>query len=238
MKRKVSLLIIGYPSEQKVKEIIEHLIIDEREDENIVCLNNVLDERPLWMEKYNITFIKGIGSDKDALIRANAENTDKCLILANDANNYTSDDYSSSTATVFMKIKKETAKLLIEVVRNDNILFEDYDENVVTTFRVDNPEVISQEILDPGAFQLKDATFSTKTNGTQFNIDIIFNNDVQYSEIAYKLIMNGLIPEGFKRKNDNLFNLLPEPNEILTKDTLYTIKYRGIKRIDENLILN
>jgi len=238
MKKEVGLLIIGYPSEQKVREIVEHVRNDDREQENIVCLNNILNERPQWMEKENITFIKGIGSDKEALMKANVLTADTCLILANKTDDYASDDYSSSAATVFLKLKKESAKLLVEVVRSDNMLFEDYDDEIVTTFRVDNAEVISQEILDPGAFQLKSATFSTKTLGTQYNMDIVFQKDTQWSEIAYTLIMAGAVPEGFKLNKNNNFNLLPSPDEVLSAYDTYNIKYRAAERINVTEILS
>ena len=231
MTKKVGILIIGYPSEQKVKEIVEHIRNDTREEETIVCLNDVLTDRPLWMEKENISFIRGIGSDKNALIKANVSTVDTCLILANKTDDYSSDDYSSSAATVFLKLKKDSAKLLVEVVRSDNILFEDYDKEIVTTFRVDNAEVISQEILDPGAFQLKSATFSTKTLGTQFNLSITFKENVEWSKIAYILIMNGVLPEGFKLKIDNNFNLLPNPSDLFLANQEYDVKYRGVDRI-------
>ena len=233
MKKSVGLLIIGYPSEQKVREIVSHIRHDEREQENIVCLNNVLEERPQWMVKENVTFIKGIGSDKFALLKANVSTVDTCLILANETDNYATDDYTSSAATVFLKLKKDSAKLLVEVVRSDNILFEDYDREIVTTFRVDNAEVISQEILDPGAFQLKNATFSTKTSGTQYNIDFSPTEDVEWSKVACSFIMNGVIPEGFKLSNNNNFNLLPKPTDMFEKGLSYSIKYRGSVRLDE-----
>jgi len=232
MKKKVSLLIIGYPSEQKVKEIVEHIKNDDREEETIVCLNNVLDEKPNWMDEMDVTFIKGLASDRKVLQMANAKDTEKCLILSNKPNDITSDDYTSSSLTVFSKLNNNKAKVFVEVVRNDQTLFEDYDKNIVTTFRVENAEVISQEILDPGAFQLKDSAFSTKTKGTQFNIDIEFESDVPWSKLAFFFITENTIPEGFKESSEITFNLLPKHDEILKGKTKYTIKYRGENRIN------
>jgi len=230
MKKEVKLLIIGYPSEDKVKELVLELRKDENfENEKIVCISNDLDEKPLWFNSHNTTFIKGIGSNIETLQKAGIYHTKNVLILANNPNDIISDDISSSTATVIKQIMPNL-RIIIERVRQETILFEALHCDVIT--RITSPEILAQEILDPGAIELQETIFSNETEGTQFNY--IYNGkDINWIDIAIELLNEEVIPEGFKNSNNKNFNLFPKKSDIVLNGAI--IKYRGLKRKKEYL---
>lgn len=228
MKKDVDLLIVGYPSEDKVKEILNQLNIEEKEEFNVVLLNDKLDEIPIWfndMKNLNILFIKGFGSDVEILKKSNIYKCKKALILAKDQNNITSDDYNSSTVAVIKHLNSKVYTI-VEKVRKDDILYSASKADLIIPVSPSN--IIAQEILDPGAIDLVNAIFDNETEGTQFNY--VYNGEEKtWSDIAINLIMEGLIPEGYKRDTDYRFNVIPKPKDLIKEGTV--IKYRGSKRI-------
>jgi len=246
MKRSVKLLIVGYPNEDKVLEIVEQLREDQAfkplTDVNIVCISNTLEEKPAWFEKYNVRFIKGLGSSVDTLMLANIMDTEIALVLAQNPSRLDSDDYSSSSVAIIEKLNSKV-HTIVERVRKDTLLFETSGCDVVT--RISSPEVLAQEILDPGAFEFENAVFSNSTPGTQYNL-VYTGEDIIWSELAIKFIFLGAIPEGFRKMNhfylsegpvahdfhlEKNFELLPSPDSVITDGSI--IKYRSSHRLNE-----
>lgn len=233
MKKDVSVLIIGYPNELKVRTIVEQLQADERfKNEKVVCLNNELDETPMWMSEKGVHFIKGVGSDVKALNKANVKTAKRTLILANRIGDISSDDESTSTVTVVKSLNPDTYTI-VERVRNDLILFNNSRADVV--IKENKAEILAQEILDKGASQFEEAIFSNETRGTQFNIEYI-GEETTWKEIGMALFLKELIPEGFLIKEQTLFNFSPRLNDIIPNGTI--IKYRGDKPLGNTIKLS
>lgn len=213
------LLIIGYPSENKMKELIT--LLRETEDfktERIVCLNNVLSDKPLWFNDFNIDFKKGIPSDGKILKDISIENIEVALILAQDPNDISSDDSSASALTVIEGLNPKI-RTIVEKVREDELLFRISNANVIT--RVSHPPILVQEITDEGALELEKYIFSANTEGTQQNE--IIEEDIIWKDLAIKAIMNNRIPEGFKNPGEK-FNFTPITSDIIRKGAIF--KYR------------
>jgi voltage-gated potassium channel len=229
------LLIIGYPSETKVKDIITQLYADETFKENkITIIDNMLEEKPEWMSEYNIYFIKGLGSDKSVLNRADIQNVETALILASNPTDILSDDSTSSTIAVIEALNSNV-RTIAERVRKDTLLFESVGCDVVT--RVTSAEILAQEIIDEGAIEIEKAIFSNTTVGTQYNLsltkkdieNLFKKNNIKWSEIAILFIMKDAVAEGYKCKGEKYFNLSPKANDIIKDD--FIIKYRSVSRI-------
>ena len=224
MKDKIDLIITGYPSDDKVQNIVAELRNDERyKDLGIVCVNNQLEEKPIWMTPLNVHFVKGVPSDGSVLDRAGIATASTLLILANDSRRIESDDLSTSVCAVVERLRPEV-RTIIEKVRKDGLLFEVV--NADTVVDVASPSVLAQEILDPGAIELQNAIFSTHTEGTQYNL--VFNGpDTQWSDIAMAVLKTDSIPEGYQNPGERHFHLLPKQSDQVQKGAL--VKYRGTK---------
>lgn len=224
MKGQVDLIIAGYPSDEKVQNIVAELRNDSRfEHAGIVCANNRLDEKPAWMTSANVDFVKGVASDSTVLKKAGIDTAATILILANDSALVESDDLSTSICAVAESLRPEI-RAIIEKVRKDELLFSIV--NADTIVDVASPSVLAQEILDQGAIELQNAIFSTHTEGTQYNLSYL-EGDKSWSEIAMAILKRDAIPEGFQNPGERQFNLLPKQNDVVKQNAL--IKYRGVE---------
>lgn len=220
LNKEVELLIIGYPSEEKVKEIVIQLRKDKTFNiKNIVCLTNELQEKPLWFNEYDVVFKKGLGSVKETLEESGILNTKTVLILAQDANNISSDDYTSSVVIVIEKINPNV-RTIVEKVRQDNILFEATKANTIT--RVLSPTVLAQEILHKGAIQLQNEMFDNETVTSQMNIYL--DKTTTWGELAIELIKENKILEGFMYQNEKEFDFNPEFNKEIKEGAILKIR--------------
>ena len=222
MKGQVDLIIAGYPSDEKVQNIVIELRNDSRfKEAGIVCANNRLDEKPAWMTTLNVDFVKGVASDSTVLKKAGVETATTVLILANDSALVESDDLSTSICAVVERMRPEI-RAIVEKVRKDELLFEIV--NADTIVDVASPSVLAQEILDQGAIELQNAIFSTHTAGTQYNLSHQ-GEEMSWTEVALALLHKDAIPEGFQNPGDKVFNLLPKQVDVVKQGAL--IKYRG-----------
>ena len=228
MKGQIDLIIAGYPSDEKVQNIVTELRNDSRfEHAGIVCANNRLDEKPAWMTSLNVDFVKGVASDSSVLKMAGVETAATILILANDSSLVESDDLSTSICAVVERMRPEI-RAIVEKVRKDELLFEVV--NADTIVDVSSPSVLAQEILDQGAIELQNAIFSTHTEGTQFNFNYSAQ-DSSWSSVAMAIIKQDAIPEGFQNPGERLFNLLPKQADVVKQHAL--IKYRGVQALEK-----
>ena len=224
MKDKIDLIITGYPSDDKVQNIVAELRNDDRyRGLGIVCVNNQLKEKPVWMTALNVNFVKGVPSDGSVLDRAGIDTASTLLILANDSRRIESDDLSTSVCAVVEKLRPEV-RTIIEKVRKDGLLFEVV--NADTIVDVASPSVLAQEILDPGAIELQNAIFSTHTEGTQYNV-AYEGAEKPWSDIALAILKTDSIPEGYQNPGERHFHLLPKQGDTVKTGAL--LKYRGTK---------
>lgn len=227
MKDEIDLIITGYPSDDKVQNIVAELRNDERyKGLGIVCVNNQLEEKPAWMAPLDVHFVKGVPSDGSVLDKAGIATASTLLILANDSRRIESDDLSTSVCAVVERLRPEI-RTIIEKVRKDSLLFEVV--NADTVVDVASSSVLAQEILDPGAIELQNAIFSTHTEGTQYNL-VFTGTDTKWSDIAMAILKADSIPEGYQNPGERYFRLLPKQGDCVQKGAL--VKYRGTKVLD------
>ncbi len=229
MKKDVDLLIVGYAGSDKMSELVNELRDDERfKKAVIVNVNNMIDEKQEWMDEYDVTFIKGLASDKNILLKANINTVKKVLILANNPNKIESDDFSTSACAVIKQINPKI-EVIIEKVRRDNTLFDTVKADTVVD--VTTPNILAQEILDTGAIELNNAIFSNDTEGTQYNFHYQGESKT-WREIAIIALDLEAIAEGYKNPEQKQFNLMPSLGDEVTNGAL--IKYRAKKMISFN----
>ncbi len=224
VKGEVDLIIAGYPGGEKVENIVSELRNDSRfAQARIVCVNNQLDSKPRWMTEMDVDFVQGVVSDSKVLEMAGVKSAHTALILANDPATIESDDHSSSICAVIERVNP-AVRTIIEKVRRDEMIFEVVDADTIV--EVSAPSILAQEILDPGASELQNAIFSTRTRGTQFNLHYQ-GRERSWLEVAGLLLSKDTIPEGFRNPGDEHFNLLPEQDDRIQPGAL--IKYRGLE---------
>ncbi len=226
MKDGVDLLIVGYPNDDKMRELIMELRGDDRfDDEVILNINNIIDSKKSWMDDMDVYFINGLASNQEVLEDANISNVKQVLILANDINDVNSDDFTISSCAMIKKLNPDI-HVIVEKVRKDPTLFEIVGADIIVDLA--SSSLLAQEILDPGAIELGDAIFSNATEGTQYNIS--YNGeDTTWENIAISILKSGAIAEGFRNQGEKRFNLLPSLDDIVKKNSL--VKYRANSKL-------
>lgn len=225
MKQTVKLMVIGFPNEDKVREIVEQIRNDIRfKTGAIVVVSNDLQEKPIWFDELNVKFVKGVTSDINTLLAAGILETENAIVLAQDPTSIESDEKTVSVIAVLEKLNP-SINTIAERVRQDSMLFSIVGCNVIS--RVTNPEVLAREVLDAGAIEFENAIFSAEVPGTQFNF--VLKEDTVWATLAYDLICKGLIPEGYRLPDASSFILLPQPADVVLAGSL--VKYRGSSRI-------
>ncbi len=226
MKDSVDLLIIGYPNDDKMCELVKELRGDDRfDDEIILNINSVIESKKRWMDELDVYFIKGLASNQEVLEDANILNVKQVLILANDVSDINSDDFTIASCAMIKKLNPK-AHVIVEKVRQDTTLFEIVGADIIVDSA--SSSLLAQEILDPGAIELGDAIFSNSTEGTQYNITYD-GEDVSWEDIAISILKSGAIAEGFRNDGEKRFNLLPSLSDIVKNGAL--VKYRANSKL-------
>jgi len=222
----VDLLIVGYPNDDKMRELILELRGDDRfDDEVILNINHVIENKKRWMTEWDVYFVKGLASSQEVLQSANITNVKQALILASDISDVNSDDFSIATCAMIKKCNPDV-HVIVEKVRQDATLFEIVGADIIVD--ASSSSLLAQEILDPGAIELGDAIFSNSTEGTQYNIQYL-QEDTSWEQIAITVLKTGAIAEGFRNEGEKRFNLLPSLNDTVKKGAL--VKYRANNKL-------
>lgn len=221
MRKAPSLVIIGYPNEEKVRDIISEMRVESQE--RIVVITNQLEEAPEWFTDYKIKFIKGHISKRDTLTRGNISSAE-IILLMSETNEDISDDSILASALLISSIKTPESRVIIEFNTIVPFYKKSLEHCVLTTLT--SAHVLAQEILDEGAIAYNNACFQNTTDGTQYNFEYI-GKDISWLDLSYKLSKIRLVGEAYKENGK--FEFLPDPDFILKSGTV--VKYRGKTRL-------
>lgn len=116
------IVILGYPGQAQLREIIKEIKLDDRLGTMPVCfVTNKIDENSPEMEKSGVHFIHGNPSDSQALVQANVKEARKVIILADDMHN---SDMDGVTLIRILNARKHMLNpagiLIAQCVNRDN----------------------------------------------------------------------------------------------------------------------
>lgn len=219
------VIIIGYPSEAKVKTIVKELkhlwkgVV-------ITCITNQIENKPEWMQEDNIEFIQGRASERDVLERANVIKAKNILVLANDPTDPASDEYTSS-AVMMCETINSNAHTIAEKVRDNKDLFTWAScDKIVDVCRASE---LVHEILYTGAIDFIDAIFSHDTPEAQKNIVVEMKGDNFFSwcNVSKKYISDGTICLGFSKDEGKTFTFAPKADTIIRNGDIIKVITRN-----------
>ena len=208
----LDLLIIGYPSDTKVRTVVTEFRNDERYKDSTICLlTKQLDMRHAWFEDVQLEFVSGIASDRQILSDCcGIETVKKILILANDPQDESSDDFATSAISMIKHLNPDVL-IIAEKVRNDSTMFEIEQCDVIVD--ISSAEMLVQELQDGGAVALAKTIFSNSVDGTQRNI---VNEDFGiWEDVVAKLCRNDMTALGYKNPEDKGFTFTPKHSDVI-----------------------
>ncbi len=227
VKDKIDLLIIGYPNETKVRQIVKEFRHDSRfSNATIVIVADNLDERPTWMAAEGVYFVKGLASKKEVLERANIITTERVLVLANDPFDEASDEFSSSAVIMSERLNPK-AYTVAEKVREDGYLFEIAECDLVVS--VSRAGELVQELQDPGAIEFSECVFSNTVEGNQYNYTM--SKQAVWKDVVMDFLEKGGTVLGYRNPEVNIFCFTPTISDQVENEAI--VKYIAIKPIEE-----
>ncbi len=219
VKENVDLLIIGYPNEAKVKEILYEFRKDRRFiNASMVVVTDRLAEKPEWMDMEDVHFVKGLASKRETLEQANVHSAERVLVLADDPYDEASDEYSSSAVIMSERLNPK-AYTVAEKVRQDGYLFQVAECDLVVS--VSRAGELVQELQDPGAIALAETLFSNTEKVNQYNM--VLPQDAKWQEVVLDILSKGGNALGYKKPEADAFCFNPKREDSLPAQSI--IKY-------------
>ncbi len=183
------LLIINFPNERRVRQIIHEYLLDpHHKNDEIVIMTDQLETLPFTLP--NVHFVRGSPLEEETHQRANSRHAKLAIVLSTGYDDPNSDSIAASTVSVLEHLNPGM-RSVAEVLNSDHTLLFNGAKNVslVYTFKMSN-NLIVQEIQDPGVNLLTQAITSNQFEGTLDSTEVSEEVPVQspYKDVAKRLL--------------------------------------------------
>jgi voltage-gated potassium channel len=179
------ILIVHYPSEQRVRQLIQEIRSDPEHGRcEIVIISTAIEELP-FVEK-DVVFVRGSSHNVETYQRARIESCRMAIVLSPDYGDRTSDAIVAAAVSVIDQLEPEVY-IVAECVDTKHLpLFEScHCDSVVLGMSIAG-NLLVQEVHDPGIAQLIDVLTSNRRGTTLFSVP------VEEAGVAYVDIAKGL----------------------------------------------
>jgi len=216
------LLIVNFPSETRVRQIIEEFSSDRHHKEReVIVVTDETERLPFGMP--NVSFVRGSPLEKETYERASIEHADQAIILSTGYDDPRSDSFVASVAFVIETLNPRT-KIVAECLDPKHAILFSASEHVslVYTISVAN-NLLVQEAQDPGVNLLTRAITSNEIEGTLVSTQVGATPPALtlYSEIAKRLLDNDINLVGVIRGGKVVLSF--DSQECATDDSLIYI---------------
>ena len=197
------LLIINFPNERRVRQIIEEFAHDARhKQDDFVIVSDQIETLPFALP--NVTFIRGSPIEEETYVRANVMSASQAIILSTGYDDPNSDSVAASIVSILEHLNPDIRSIAECLNANHSLLFKgSKNVSLVYTFRISN-NLIVQEAQDPGVNLLTNAITSNQIEGTLISTKVEGSVDTSlaYRDIAKKLLDNDINLVGVIRDGD------------------------------------
>ena len=183
------LLIVNFPNERRVRQIIDEYLHDpsHRKDE-IVIVTDQIETLPFTHP--NVSFVRGSPLEEETFHRAGAGEARLALVLSTGYDDPNSDSVAASIVSILAHMNPGI-RSVAECLNTEHALLFRAVENVslVYTFRLSN-NLIVQEAQDPGVTMLTQAITSNQIEGTLVStrVEAGAGLSLPYIEVAKQLL--------------------------------------------------
>ncbi len=210
------LIIVNFPNESRIKQIIEEFTRDdEHRKTEIILVTNQIEELPFSIK--NVSFIRGSPLEQETFERAAIADADQAIILSTSVDDPRSDSLVASIAFV-MEHMNPGLFIIAECQDPKHAVLFNVSERVslVYTTRVAN-NLLVQEAQDPGVTLLTETITSNTAEETvaSTRLKACPFTDMPYIEAAKRLLDNGVNLVGVIRQGALIVSL---DNLSLTED--------------------
>ncbi len=189
------LLIVNFPNESRVRDIIEEFTRDVRHsDRDVVIVTDQIEEMPFALP--NVVFVRGSPLQRTVYERANIDHATQCLILSPNYDDARSDSFVASASFLIEQLNPDIS-IIVECLDTDHAPLFNVSEHVslVYTLQVAN-NLLVQEAQDPGVNLLTQAITSNVTEIAETIASARVQeppaSTVTYTEAAKRLLDHGV----------------------------------------------
>ena len=183
------LLIINFPNEARVRQIIEEFVSDpSHKKDDIVIITDALTTLPF--SHPNVSFVRGSPLEEETYTRALLSDATKVIILNTNYDDPNSDSVVASVASVIHHLNPDVRVVAECLSPKHELLFGNLEDvTLVYTLRMAN-NLLVQETQDPGVTILTRAMMSNMVSGTlaSTKVDSPVQDSMSYEQVAVKLL--------------------------------------------------
>ena len=183
------LLIINFPSEARVREIVEEFRQDsQHQHDDIVILTDQIESLPLTL--LDLFFVRGSPLEEESYQRARIEHAKQAIVLSTRYDDPNSDSVVASIVAIIEYLNPKTRVVAECLTEKHNVLFAGAkNASLVHTLHLSN-NLLVQEAQDPGVSLLTRAVTSNRIDGTLASTRVEDNSagSLIYLEAAKKLL--------------------------------------------------
>ena len=159
------LLIINFPSETRVREMVEEYRQDsQHQHDDIVILTDQTESLPVGLP--DVFFVRGSPLEEQSYHRSNIEQVKQAIVLSTRYDDPNSDSVVASIVTIIEHLNPKTRIVAECLSEKHTVLFAGAKNvSVVNTLKLSN-NLLVQEAQDPGVSLLTQAVTSNRIDGT------------------------------------------------------------------------
>ncbi|PKB73051.1 MAG: hypothetical protein BZY75_03890 [SAR202 cluster bacterium Io17-Chloro-G7] len=230
---KEHILIINYPSEARVRHIIDEFTSDSaHRDDDIAIVTDRIESLPF--SQPNIYFIRGSPLETETYERAAVATAHKAIILSTGYDDPNSDSIAASAVSVLHRLNPRIMATAECVNPRHAVLFEGMD-NVSLVFPLQMANnLLVQESQDPGVSLLAQVITSNQLEGTLLStrLQAVPEDHTSYPDIAKRMLDLDINLVGIVRNGSVLLQftaLFPAKDDVLVYISPTRLKWTDIQ---------
>ena len=180
------ILVVHFPSEQRVRQLIEEIRSDPEQGKcEVVVISDRIDELPFHVD--DVIFVRGSSHDLETYMRAKAPDCRMAIVLSPDYGDPNSDAIVAAAVSVIDRIKAEIHIVAECLSEKHRPLFDSCNCDAIVLGMTIAGNLLVQEVHDPGIAQVIEVVTSNRRGTTLFSIDVS-DDGVTYAEMAKALL--------------------------------------------------
>ena len=197
------LLIINFPDERRVRQIIGEYVRDpHHKNAEIILVTDRIETLPFSLP--NVAFVRGSPLEEETYLRAHVEDTSQAIVLSTGYDDPNSDSVGASIVSIIEHLNPTLPSVAECLNAKHSLLFKGAKNvSLVYTFRISN-NLIVQEAQDPGVTSVAQAITSNEIDGTLVSTEIagLEGSPTAGTEVATRLLDHGVTLVGVVRGKD------------------------------------
>ena len=233
IRAKNHVLIINFPSERRVRQIIEEYYQDlSHKNRDTIIVTDQIETLTFNMPR--VHFIFGSPLEEDTLERADISSADQAIVLSTGYDDVNSDSIAASISSILEHLNPQINIVAECLNTKHELLFQNSKKvSLVFPLRIAN-NLIVQEIQDPGVNLLASAITSNQIEGTLSSTKVTDppKNSLTYVSVAKTLLDHGVNLVGIIRNSRvhvNFNSLIISENDVMVSISLTRHSWENIK---------